>query len=61
MTTRDILDYYGNIIGQLTLPDETSEEEWTYQLSTYIVNPEEYIEPEVPPLPPPEEDAPPNT
>lgn len=33
--TRDILDDQNNVIGQLTLPDETSEVEWEEKLRTY--------------------------
>lgn len=39
MTTRDILDYQGNVIGQLTFPDETSEEVWIAALSVYALPP----------------------
>jgi hypothetical protein len=34
--TRDILDQYGNVIGNLTLPDETSEEMWAEKLAEYL-------------------------
>lgn len=33
---RNILDKNGNIIGELELPDETSEAEWEFQLGSYI-------------------------
>lgn len=33
--TRDILDSQGNIIGELTLPDETTEEVWAEKLGMY--------------------------
>lgn len=33
--TRNILDYSGNILGELTLPDETTEEQWITALSMY--------------------------
>lgn len=33
--TRNILDKDGNIIGELTLPDETSEEAWAEKLGVY--------------------------
>jgi hypothetical protein len=33
--TRNILDSEGNIIGEMTLPDETTEEEWQAQLLPY--------------------------
>lgn len=39
MVTRDILDYQGNTIGQLTLPDETTEESWIIALSQYSAPP----------------------
>jgi hypothetical protein len=35
MATRNILNQQGQIIGQLELPDGTSEEEWTRQLAKY--------------------------
>lgn len=35
MATRNILDINNNIIGTLTLPDDTSEAEWSAALSTY--------------------------
>jgi hypothetical protein len=36
---RDILDYQGNVIGQLELPDDTPEEVWTQRLALYAVAP----------------------
>jgi len=39
MATRDILDYQGNIIGQLTLPDNTTEQQWENALSPYAQPP----------------------
>lgn len=33
--TRDILDFEGNVIGELTLPSNTSETEWGRLLSSY--------------------------
>lgn len=40
MATRNILDSLGNIIGELTLPDETTEPQWTSALAVYsTVNP----------------------
>lgn len=39
MATRNILDYQGNIVGELTLPDGTSEQIWTEKLAPYAVNP----------------------
>lgn len=37
--TRDILDKDGNVMGQLTLPDETTEEGWAAALSIYSAGP----------------------
>lgn len=37
MATRNILDSFGNVIGQLTLPDETSEGAWTAALAPYTL------------------------
>lgn len=39
METRDILDYAGNVIGTLSLPMDTPEEEWTARLAAYIIVP----------------------
>lgn len=39
METRNILDYQGNIIGQLELPSSTTEQEWALHLALYAVNP----------------------
>lgn len=39
MSTRNILDYLGNTIGQLTLDDSTSESDWTNALNPYSINP----------------------
>lgn len=36
MKTRNILDTFGNIIGTLTLPDCTTEEQWNIALSSYL-------------------------
>jgi hypothetical protein len=36
---RDILDYNGNVIGQLELPDDTPEEIWAATLAKYVVVP----------------------
>lgn len=44
MATRDILDYQGNIIGQLSLSDESSENEWNEKLAMYAASP---IEPTI--------------
>lgn len=37
MTTRNILDSLGNVIGQLSLDDATTEDQWTLALSPYAV------------------------
>lgn len=39
MATRNILDSLGNVIGTLTLPDETTEEQWTAALAPYAAEP----------------------
>jgi hypothetical protein len=39
MAVRDILDYQGNVTGQLELPDDTPDEIWSEQLATYAVAP----------------------
>lgn len=40
MATRNVLDSIGNIIGTLTLPDDTTEDQWTKALSPYaLINP----------------------
>lgn len=36
---RDILDYLGNVIGEMDLPDDTSEEVWAQKLAVYAVDP----------------------
>lgn len=38
METRNILNYLGNIIGELTLPDGTSEAQWTAALLPYTLH-----------------------
>ena len=35
MATRNVLDSLGNVIGTLTLPDTTTEDQWTAALSIY--------------------------
>lgn len=37
--TRNILDHEGNIIGELTLPDDTPEEVWQARLAEYSLPP----------------------
>lgn len=39
METRDILDYQGVKIGELELPDGTSEEEWASKLAQFAIAP----------------------
>lgn len=39
MATRDVLDYQGNVIGDLTLPDDTTEDQWTRALCIYAIAP----------------------
>lgn len=46
---RDILDYLGNKIGELELPDETSEEVWTAKLAKYAKAPSTEPIPDVTP------------
>lgn len=36
---RDILDWQGNVIGELELPEGTSEEVWTQKLAVYAMAP----------------------
>ena len=36
---QDILDYQGNIIGTMTLPDDTTDAEWTAALAVYAQPP----------------------
>jgi len=37
--TRDILNYLGAVVGQLTLPSDTSEEAWATALAPYALPP----------------------
>jgi hypothetical protein len=39
MTKRDCLDYLGNKIGELELPDDTSEDVWSQKLAIYAAPP----------------------
>jgi hypothetical protein len=39
METRDIIDYQGNVIGSLSLPEGTSEDTWTEKLIVYAQAP----------------------
>lgn len=47
--TRDILNYQGTVIGQLELPDDTSEQVWTEKLSVYALPPAAQTIPDVTP------------
>lgn len=46
---RDILNYLGEKVGELELPDGTSEEIWTKKLAPYAVPPAQAIPPNVTP------------
>jgi hypothetical protein len=37
MSLRNILDYNGNIIGELSLPDDATEQQWSNALAPYAV------------------------
>lgn len=39
MATRNILDHSGNVIGQLSLPDDATEQQWTNALAMYAQAP----------------------
>jgi hypothetical protein len=39
MTTRDILNYLGEKIGEMTLPDDTTEAVWAEKLAMYAAPP----------------------
>lgn len=39
MATRDILDYQGNVIGELTLPDDATDIQWANALAAYAMPP----------------------
>ena len=46
MEKRNILDYQGNVVGELELPEGTSEQEWQKKLAVYAVAPNNtYIAP----------------
>lgn len=40
MATRNILNNLGQVVGQLTLPDETTEDQWTAALTPYAQEPQ---------------------
>lgn len=39
MATRNIMDVNGNVIGQLTLPDDTTDAAWAVALAPYAMPP----------------------
>jgi hypothetical protein len=39
MATRNILDYQGNVIGTMTLPDSTTDSQWALILAPYAITP----------------------
>lgn len=47
--TRDILDYEGNVVGELDLPDDTPEEVWAAKLAKYALPPPTPTIPDVTP------------
>lgn len=47
--TKDILDYQGNVIGQLELPDDTSDAVWAAKLAVYAKAPVAPVLPDVTP------------
>lgn len=47
--TRDILDYQGNVVGELDLPDDTSEAVWAEKLAVYARPPTIQVSPDVTP------------
>lgn len=48
MAARDIIDFEGNVIGTMELPDDTPEQEWQHRLAPFAVNPSSLIPPEDP-------------
>jgi hypothetical protein len=46
---RNILDYQGNIIGSMDLPESTTEAQWQEKLAKFTVNPNLISLPEVSP------------
>jgi len=48
-TTREVYDYNGVKIGELSLPNETTEEQWSEKLAAYAQPPHE---PEIPDVTP---------
>jgi hypothetical protein len=49
METRDILNYLGEVVGTLELPDNTSEEVWAEKLALYAAPPPTPVIPDVSP------------
>lgn len=49
MTTRNLLDYQGNVVGQLTLPDSTPEYVWQEKLQAAAKPPQAPALPDVTP------------
>lgn len=49
MAKRNILNHLGQVIGELELPDGTSEEVWTKKLAPYAVAPASASLPEITP------------
>jgi len=49
MATRNILNYLGDIVGQLELPDNTSEGVWTAKLAMFALPPPAVVIPDVTP------------
>lgn len=47
MSVRNILDYQDNVIGQMELPDETTEDQWTEALSPYAKIPTSVPKPNI--------------
>lgn len=43
MEKRDIIDWQGNVIGELSFPEGTSEDAWQNALSPYLVPPEDQV------------------
>jgi len=46
---KNILDYQGNVIGQLELPDDTPDEVWAEKLAVYAQPPPAKVIPDVTP------------
>ncbi len=42
-TKRDIYNHLGQKVGELELPNETTEEQWAEKLAPYAVDPEEVV------------------